>query len=92
MTAKLSDALNIHDPHSGKLLACIALNGYDIGAGGLFPTSGAMRSFVLLKGDLWDQWNAVEAVTLTHETGQHVPVRVAALPVEEDGYGLLEFL
>lgn len=92
MTAKLSDALNIYDPRSGKLLASIALNGYDIGAGSLFPSSGAMRSFVLLKGDLWDQWNAVEAVTLKHETGQYVPVRVAALPVEDDGYGLLEFL
>ena len=92
MAQKLTDALDVYNKQTNKLVARIALNGYDIHAGGVFPTSGAMRSFVLLDGDLWDQWNAVEAVTVKNELGNHVTVRVAALPVEDDGYGLLEFL
>ena len=92
MAQKLTDALDVYNKQNNKLVARIALNGYDIHAGGVFPTSGGMRSFVLLDGDLWDQWNAVEAVTLKNELGNRVTVRVAALPVEDDGYGLLEFL
>ena len=92
MTNQLTAALDVYDTHNKNLVARIALNGYDIHAGGLFPTSGAMRSFVLLDGDLWDQWNAVESVSLKNENGVQVLVRVAALPVEDDGYGLIEFL
>ena len=92
MTNKLTAALDVYDIRTKDRVARIALNGYDIHAGGLFPTSGAMRSFVLLDGDLWDQWNAVESVTLKNENGSQVMVRVAALPVEDDGYGLIEFL
>ena len=92
MTQKLSAALDVYDNPKNKPVARIALNGYDIHAGGLFPTSGAMRSFVLLDGDLWDQWNAVGTLTLKNETGNSVSIRVAALPVEDDGYGLIEFL
>ena len=92
MTNQLTAALDVYDTNNKKLVARIALNGYDIHAGGLFPNSGAMRSFVLLDGDLWDQWNAVESINLKHENGEHVLVRVAALPVEDDGYGLIEFL
>ncbi|MCZ7672266.1 MAG: hypothetical protein M5U34_36675 [Chloroflexi bacterium] len=92
MTSNLSDALHVYDSQNGKSLARIALNGYDISAGGLFPDSGVMRSFVLLEGDLWDQWNAVQPIILQHESGAKVTVRVAALPVEDDGYGLIEFL
>lgn len=92
MTNELTDALDVYDNQNSKLVARIALNGYDIHAGGFFPTSGVMRSFVLLDGDLWEQWNAVESVTLKNEQGAHVTVRVAALPVEDDGYGLIEFL
>lgn len=92
MTNKLTASLDVYDTKTKNLIARIALNGYDINAGGLFPTSGAMQSFVLLDGDLWDQWNAVEPVSLKNETGAQVPVHVAALPVEDDGYGLIEFL
>lgn len=92
MTNQLTASLDVYDTHTKDVVARIALNGYDIHAGGIFPTSGAMRSFVLLEGDLWDQWNAVESVTLKNETGEYVQVRVSALPVEDDGYGLIEFL
>jgi len=92
MTNELTAALDVYENQNKTLVARIALNGYDIHAGGIFPNSGAMRSFVLLDGDLWDQWNAVESVTLKNETGAQIAVRVAALPVEDDGYGLIEFL
>ncbi len=92
MNNNLTPSLNVYEMQTSHLVARIALNGYDIHAGSLFPTSGAMRSFILLEGDLWDQWNAVESLILTNEHGQQVSVRVAALPVEEDGYGLIEFL
>jgi hypothetical protein len=92
MTNDLTAALDVYGNHSNSLVARISLNGYDIEAGGVFPSTGAMRSFVVVEGDLWDQWNAVETLTLVNETGRKVDVRVAALPVEEDGYGLIEFL
>jgi len=91
MTKKLTAALDVYAKNK-KPVARIALNGYDIHAGGLFPTTGAIRSFVLLEGDLWDQWNAVESLILKNETGNQVTIRIAALPVEDDGYGLIEFL
>lgn len=92
MKKDLTDALDVYNNQNSKLIARISLNGYNIESGGLFPSSGTMRSFVLLDGDLWDQWNAVETVMLKKETGTQVPIRVAALPVEDDGYGLIEFL
>lgn len=92
MKTPLAEALDLYDNQNNTLIARISLNGYNIQSGGLFPSSGAMRSFALLAGDLWEQWNAVETITLKSETGEQVRVRIAALPVEEDGYGLLEFL
>lgn len=92
MTENLTPALDVYGKPSNDLVARISLNGYDIKAGGIFPSTGSMRSFVLVEGDLWDQWNAVESLTLVNEDGAQVAVRVAALPVEEDGYGLIEFL
>lgn len=92
MIQKLTEALDVYDNPKNKRVARIALNGYDIQSGGLFLTSGAMRSFVLIDGDLWDQWNAVKTLTLQNESGNQVSFRVAALPVEDDGYGLIEFL
>lgn len=92
MTNKLTAALDVYNTPNNMRVARIALNGYDIHAGGLFPTSGAMRSFVLLDGDLWDQWNAVESLILKNEAGNQVTIRIAALPVEDEGYGLIEFL
>jgi hypothetical protein len=92
MKKDLSAALDVCDVRSDKIVARIALNGYDIQAGSLLPSTGAMRSFVLLTGDLWEHWNAVAPLRLRTEAGLSVTVRVAALPVEDDGYGLIEFL
>ncbi|MBP6470481.1 MAG: hypothetical protein KBE23_02560 [Chloroflexi bacterium] len=92
MNKNLSSSLDVYDSKKKQRVARIALNGYDIKAGSLLPASGAMRSFVILDGDLWEPWNAVATLRLRHETGTEVAIRVAALPVEDDGYGLIEFL
>jgi hypothetical protein len=92
MSGHLSEALDVYEPQNGRAVARISLNGYDIKAGGIFPDSGAMRSFIMVEGDLWDQWNAVETLVLKNRRGAAVKVRIAALPVEEDGYGLIEFV
>lgn len=92
MNKNLTPALDMFDAQQNRLVARISLNGYDIKAGGLLPSTGAMRSFVVLHGDLWESWNACANLSLHNETGAAVPVRIAALPVEDDGYGLLEFL
>ncbi len=92
MNKTLTPALDMYDAETNRIVARISLNGYDIKAGGLLPTTGAMRSFVVLNGDLWDSWNACAALSLRNEAGATVAVRIAALPVEEDSYGLLEFL
>ncbi|MBE2224208.1 MAG: hypothetical protein IAF02_21900 [Anaerolineae bacterium] len=92
MTDNLTAALDVYGKSTKNRVARISLNGYDIAAGGIFPSTGSMRSFVLVDGDLWDQWNAVESLTLVNEDGTKTTIRVAALPVEDDGYGLIEFL
>jgi predicted NUDIX family NTP pyrophosphohydrolase len=92
MRKKLTKAIDVYETRNNQLVARISLNGYDIEAGGLFPNSGAMRSFIMVDGDLWEQWNAVETLLLKNQQGASVSARIAALPVEEDGFGLIEFL
>jgi hypothetical protein len=92
MNNKLTPALDMYAPTKPQPIARISLNGYDIKAGGLLPSSGAMRSFVIQSGDLWEYWNACAPLMLHNETGLSVSVRIAALPMETGGYGLLEFL
>lgn len=51
-----------------------------------------MRSFRVVRGDLFQQWSTQEQLVLRSEAGQAFPVRIAALPVDEDSSGLVEFL
>lgn len=51
-----------------------------------------MRSFKVVTGDLWDQWRQQGKLVLRHDNGQESAVRVAALPVDDDSFGLIEFL
>jgi hypothetical protein len=92
MNTNRTPALDVYDGQKKRMVARISLNGYDIKAGGLLPSTGAMRSFLLVEGDLWESWNSVATLNLRDEVGESVPVRIAALPVETDSYGLLEFL
>ncbi|MBK8433734.1 MAG: hypothetical protein IPL28_21705 [Chloroflexi bacterium] len=82
----------VYDGESGRKLALIVLNGYNIAAGGPLGKSGAMRSFKILKGNLWDEWSERRSLMVRAEDGRTADARVAALPAEENSSGLIEFI
>jgi hypothetical protein len=82
----------VYDGTSGKQIATIVLNGYNIAAGGPLGKVGAMRSFRVETGDLWDVWDAHLTLAIHAEDGRIADGRVAALPAEEGSFGLIEFL
>ena len=51
-----------------------------------------MRSFKLVQGDLWSEWAGQQSLILVSDDGQQCTVRIAALPVEEESFGLIEFI
>ncbi|MCA9973638.1 MAG: hypothetical protein KC425_25670 [Anaerolineales bacterium] len=87
----LSVVLHLYNRQEQRV-ADIVLNGYNISAGGPLGSRGAMRSFKVIEGDLWDQWHAQANLVLRHESGQASDVRIAALPVDDESFGLIEFL
>lgn len=80
------------DPRTQKPVAQVVLNGYNIQAGGPLGNAGPMRSFEIKKGSLYSFWTCQTPILLKHENGMQIYVRVAALPVEHGGMGLLEAL
>lgn len=82
----------IYDEANGKEIAKIVLNGYNIAAGGPLGKVGAMRSFRIVDGELWDHWSEGRPLTIHAEDGRIADGRVAALPAEEGSAGLMEFL
>lgn len=82
----------VYNSQSGKPIAKVILNGYNIAAENAPTTLGAMRSFKMVEGDLWDEWSTQEKFILRLEDGQITKARVAALPAEVDSFGLIEFL
>ena len=89
---QLSDELIIFDVEQDKLVATVILNGYNIEAGGPLGQHGMMRSFSIQSGNLFDQWSLQQILHLRDPQGREAQIRIAALPVEDDGYGLIEFL
>ena len=83
------------DPQTQEMLARVHLNGYSIEAGGPLGRSGAMRSFTMLEGSLRAQWASQQQLFLEESKeldGRQVPIRIAALPVEEGDVGFVEFI
>lgn len=78
--------------HTNQKVAKIVLNGYNIEKGGPLGMHGAMRSFKVLQGDLWAAWAAQESLFLRGGSAPTTEIRVAALPAEDEGFGLIEFL
>ena len=89
---KSDKVLKVYDQQKGELLAQVVLNGYDIRAGVTTVPHGAMRSFRIVDGDLWTQWDVQSPLILSNAIGQEAEVKVAALPVDEMSFGLIEFL
>jgi hypothetical protein len=87
-----SDILSIYLGAQKKEIAQVILNGYNIEQDGALGSLGAMRSFKIVRGDLWDLWNEQTAAILANNNGQETIVKVAALPVDYDSFGLIEFI
>jgi len=87
-----TEVLKIYDDQRRGIVAVIQLNGYDIRAGVCTVPHGAMRSFKMVTGDLWDQWNVQAPLILCDDEGVVADIRVAALPAAADSSGLIEFL
>ncbi len=91
--AKHSEVLRVRNANTQKHLANIVLNGYNIQPVGKVGPKGALCSFKLTSGDLWASWSLQESLLLNNPaTGREQTVRVAAYPVDDDSYGLIEFL
>ncbi len=87
----LSEVFQVYTITNQKV-AKVVLNGYNIEEGGPLGMNGAMRSFKLLQGDLWQEWSAQESLFLRTGAGINNEIRIAALPADEEGFGLIEFL
>lgn len=92
MTTKNNINVTVHDPQTQEQLAEISLNGHSIRSGGPLGNSGAMRSFKIVDGDLWTQWERQVILIIRAGKGKEARVRVAAMPVELGGLGFIEFV
>ena len=82
----------VHRVGGKKPIAHISLNGYNIEPGGALGMSGAMRSFRIDRGDLWDQWNTQETLLIRGDAHPEAQIKIAALPAEDDSFGFVEFI
>ena len=64
-----SPVLNVYISVKQPPIARIVLNGYNIEEG-MLNSLGAMHSFKVVQGDLWDQWDQQTAVTLSDDNGR----------------------
>ncbi len=78
--------------HQQQNVAKVVLNGYNIQGDGPLGPMGDMRSFKIITGELHGFWQNQVVLNLHNENGSESSIRVAAIPVEDDGYGLIEFL
>ncbi len=87
--------VTIHHPSAARPVAQIALNGYNIPSGGVFGTSGPMRSFKLLDHAHADAlrayWASQTPLLLRDGEGGEATIRIYALPATPDSLGLVEF-
>jgi hypothetical protein len=84
--------LLVLNPQSANPLAKVVLNGYNIERSKSFGRHGAMCSFKIVEGDLWQEWHTQSQLILRTEAGDEALIRITALPVEKDSYGLIEFI
>jgi hypothetical protein len=90
--SKSERVLKVYDRQRSQVVARVVLNGYDIRAGVITVPHGAMRSFKIVEGDLWNSWDQQTPLIIANDLGQEAPVRVAAIPSDEGSFGLIEFL
>lgn len=79
-------------PQSASPLAKVVLNGYSIEQTKSLGRHGALCSFKIIEGDLWDEWHAQTQLVLRAQAGDEAHIKITALPVDTDSYGLIEFV
>lgn len=95
--ANLSE-VTIRELDGSKKIAKVGLNGYK--SFSKHPTRNGEQtrliwSFTVLDGNrnsLTKSWSRHEPILLCTPNGKSVPVRVVAMPVDDEGFGLIEFL
>ncbi len=87
-----SPAFPVYNSLRTQELASIVLNGYNISGTDFLGRVGKMHSFKIIAGELRLQWRNQDILSFQDEHGRITYIRVAALPVEKDGFGLLEIL
>jgi hypothetical protein len=87
-----TDQLEVFKSENKRPLAKVILNGYNIESKDAMGRHGAMCSFKIVDGDLWDEWNAQTHLVLRTNEGKEATIKVTALPAESDSYGLIEFI
>lgn len=89
---KGAEQLEVFKSENKRPLAKVVLNGYNIESKDALGRHGAMCSFKIIDGDLWDEWHDQTHLVLRTQEGKEATIKVTALPAEEDSYGLLEFI
>ena len=89
---KEAEQLEVYKSENERPLAKVVLNGYNIESKNALGRHGAMCSFKIIDGDLWDEWQDQAHLVLRTQEGKEATIKVTALPAEEDSYGLLEFI
>lgn len=82
----------VYEQGTGQEVGQVELNGYQIGLEQSLFKQGRIQSFRLHSGNLRAYWSQHTPLHLKIAPGEKVLVRVAALPTEDEAYGLLEFL
>lgn len=77
---------------SASPLAKVVLNGYSVEQSQSLGRHGALCSFKIVEGDLWHEWHTQTQLVLRTQTGDEALIKITALPVEADSYGLIEFV
>ena len=86
------DLLEVFKSEKQRPLAKVILNGYNIESKDAMGRHGAMCSFKIVDGDLWDEWSEQTHLILRTNEGKEATIKVTALPAESDSYGLIEFI
>ncbi len=92
LQSSVENVLDVYKPHTKAPVARVVLNGYNIDQTKSFGRHGAMCSFKIVDGDLWEEWHDQTHLILRGQTGKEASIKITALPVEDDSYGLIEFI
>ena len=89
MNHSIDGEVTLRDPNTGHRLAKVTLNKEQTQ---IINRQHLLRGFQMIQGNLIHAWSLQQRLFLCVKNGQAIPVRIAAMPHETDGMGLIEFL